>query len=39
VQRGVFALEVSHRLHLANVMRSLRRIPEVVRIIRVKNAG
>jgi GTP pyrophosphokinase len=34
-----FTLEVSHRLHLANVMRSLRRIPEVVRIIRVKNAG
>jgi GTP pyrophosphokinase len=34
-----FTLEVSHRLHLANVMRSLRKIPEVVRIIRVKNAG
>ena len=34
-----FTLEVTHRLHLANVMRSLRRIPEVVRIIRVKNAG
>ncbi|MDP2143630.1 MAG: bifunctional (p)ppGpp synthetase/guanosine-3',5'-bis(diphosphate) 3'-pyrophosphohydrolase [Gallionella sp.] len=34
-----FTLEVSHRLHLANVMRSLRKIQEVVRIIRVKNAG
>ncbi|HZW25840.1 MAG TPA: bifunctional (p)ppGpp synthetase/guanosine-3',5'-bis(diphosphate) 3'-pyrophosphohydrolase [Gallionella sp.] len=34
-----FTLEVSHRLHLANVMRSLRKIPEVVRIVRVKNAG
>ncbi|OGS93465.1 MAG: guanosine-3',5'-bis(diphosphate) 3'-pyrophosphohydrolase [Gallionellales bacterium GWA2_59_43] len=34
-----FTLEVNHRLHLANVMRSLRRIPEVVRIIRMKNAG
>ncbi len=34
-----FTLEVNHRLHLANVMRSLRKIPEVVRIIRVKNAG
>ncbi len=33
-----FTLEVSHRLHLARVMRSLRRIPEVVRIIRVKNS-
>ena len=34
-----FTLEVSHRVHLANVMRSLRKIPEVVRIIRVKGAG
>jgi GTP pyrophosphokinase len=33
-----FTLEVSHRVHLANVMRSLRKIPEVVRIIRVKSA-
>jgi GTP pyrophosphokinase len=33
-----FTLEVSHRVHLANVMRSLRKIPEVVRIIRVKGA-
>ena len=34
-----FTLEVNNRLHLANVMRSLRRIQEVVRIIRVKNTG
>ncbi|BBJ00384.1 guanosine-3',5'-bis(diphosphate) 3'-pyrophosphohydrolase [Ferrigenium kumadai] len=34
-----FTLEVNNRLHLANVMRSLRKIQEVVRIIRVKNAG
>ncbi|HXU93473.1 MAG TPA: bifunctional (p)ppGpp synthetase/guanosine-3',5'-bis(diphosphate) 3'-pyrophosphohydrolase [Gallionella sp.] len=34
-----FTLEVNNRVHLANVMRSLRKIPEVVRIIRVKNAG
>ena len=33
-----FTLEVNNRLHLANIMRSLRGIPEVVRIIRVKNA-
>jgi GTP pyrophosphokinase len=33
-----FTLEVGHRIHLAEVMRKLRRIPEVVRIIRVKNA-
>jgi GTP diphosphokinase / guanosine-3',5'-bis(diphosphate) 3'-diphosphatase len=33
-----FTLEVSHRMHLASVMRSLRKIPEVVRITRVKNA-
>jgi len=31
-----FTLEVNNRLHLANVMRSLRRIPEVVRIIRAR---
>ena len=31
-----FTLEVNNRLHLANVMRSLRKIPEVVRIIRVR---
>ncbi|HEX5362694.1 MAG TPA: bifunctional (p)ppGpp synthetase/guanosine-3',5'-bis(diphosphate) 3'-pyrophosphohydrolase [Gallionella sp.] len=34
-----FTLEVNNRLHLANIMRSLRKVPEVVRIIRVKNAG
>lgn len=34
-----FTLEVNNRLHLANVMRGLRRIPEVIRISRVKNAG
>jgi len=34
-----FTLEVNNRLHLANIMRGLRRIPEVVRIIRVKNAS
>jgi guanosine-3',5'-bis(diphosphate) 3'-pyrophosphohydrolase len=33
-----FTLEVSNRLHLAN-MRGLRGIPEVVRIIRVKNVS
>ena len=33
-----FTLEVNNRLHLANIMRSLRGIPEVVRIIRVKSA-
>jgi guanosine-3',5'-bis(diphosphate) 3'-pyrophosphohydrolase len=33
-----FTLEVNNRLHLANIMRGLRKIPEVVRIIRVKNA-
>jgi GTP pyrophosphokinase len=32
-----FTLQVSNRLHLANVMRGLRKIPEVVRIARVKN--
>jgi GTP diphosphokinase / guanosine-3',5'-bis(diphosphate) 3'-diphosphatase len=32
-----FSLDVSHRIHLANVMRNLRKIVEVVRIIRVKN--
>lgn len=33
-----FTLQVYHRLHLANVMRSLRLIPEVVRISRIKNS-
>ncbi len=32
-----FTLQVSNRMHLARIMRDLRRIPEVVRIIRVKN--
>ncbi|MGC2165659.1 MAG: bifunctional (p)ppGpp synthetase/guanosine-3',5'-bis(diphosphate) 3'-pyrophosphohydrolase [Gallionella sp.] len=34
-----FTLEVNNRLHLAGVMRSLRKIQEVVRIIRVKNTS
>ncbi len=34
-----FTLEVNNRLHLANIMRGLRKIPEVVRIIRVKNVS
>jgi GTP pyrophosphokinase len=33
-----FTLQVNHRLHLANVMRNLRQIPEVIRITRIKNA-
>ena len=32
-----FTLQVQNRLHLAQVMRGLRRIPEVVRITRVKD--
>jgi len=32
-----FTLQVNHRLHLANVMRNLRLIPEVIRITRIKN--
>jgi GTP pyrophosphokinase len=32
-----FTLQVSNRLHLADVMRGLRRIPEVTRIARIKN--
>jgi GTP pyrophosphokinase len=34
-----FTLQVNNRLHLANIMRNLRKIPEVVRIARLKNAG
>ncbi len=34
-----FTLEVTHRMHLANVMRLLRKIPEVVRIVRIKNSN
>ena len=30
----LFTLQVNNRLHLANIMRSLRKIPEVIRIIR-----
>ncbi|MBI3043458.1 MAG: bifunctional (p)ppGpp synthetase/guanosine-3',5'-bis(diphosphate) 3'-pyrophosphohydrolase [Betaproteobacteria bacterium] len=32
-----FTLQVSNRLHLARMMRGLRRVPEVVRITRVKG--
>jgi GTP pyrophosphokinase len=32
-----FTLQVSNRLHLAQIMRGLRRIPEVIRISRVKS--
>lgn len=32
-----FTLQVSNRLHLASVLRGLRKIPEVIRISRVKN--
>jgi len=32
-----FTLQVENRIHLANVMRSLRKITEVVRITRVKG--
>jgi GTP pyrophosphokinase len=32
-----FTLQVSNRLHLAGIMRGLRRIPEVVRISRVQG--
>ncbi len=32
-----FTLQVSNRLHLARIMRALRRIPEVIRITRVRN--
>jgi guanosine-3',5'-bis(diphosphate) 3'-pyrophosphohydrolase len=32
-----FTLEVRNRMHLANVLRQLRRLPEVVRIARVKS--
>jgi len=34
-----FTLQVNNRLHLAKIMRNLRKIPEVVRIARLKNAG
>jgi guanosine-3',5'-bis(diphosphate) 3'-pyrophosphohydrolase len=32
-----FTLQVMNRLHLARIMRGLRRIPEVIRILRVKG--
>jgi guanosine-3',5'-bis(diphosphate) 3'-pyrophosphohydrolase len=32
-----FTLQVTNRMHLAQLMRSLRKIPEVVRIVRVKG--
>ena len=32
-----FTLQVNNRLHLANAMRRLRKIPEVIRLSRVKN--
>ena len=32
-----FSLEVNNRLHLANIMRGLRKIPDIVRIIRIKG--
>jgi GTP pyrophosphokinase len=32
-----FTLQVSNRMHLAQIMRGLRRIPEVIRITRVKH--
>ncbi|MFA6120319.1 MAG: bifunctional (p)ppGpp synthetase/guanosine-3',5'-bis(diphosphate) 3'-pyrophosphohydrolase [Sideroxydans sp.] len=34
-----FTLQVNNRLHLAAIMRNLRKIEEVIRIIRVKNTG
>jgi GTP pyrophosphokinase len=34
-----FTLQVQNRLHLAKIMRALRRIPEVVRISRVKGSA
>jgi len=41
-ERGIytamhFTIQVHNRLHLARVMKSLRRIPEVARIVRVKD--
>jgi GTP pyrophosphokinase len=33
-----FTLQVSNRLHLAQIMRALRRVPEVIRISRVKGS-
>ena len=41
-ERGIytamhFTIQVHNRLHLARVMKALRRIPEVVRITRIKD--
>ena len=35
--RLYFTLQVNNRLHLANIMRSMRKIPEVIRITRIKG--
>jgi len=35
--RLFFTLQVNNRLHLANIMRRLRKIPEVIRITRIKG--
>ena len=32
-----FTLQVANRMHLAQIMRTLRRVPQVIRITRVKN--
>jgi len=32
-----FALQVNNRVHLANLLRRVRRIPEVVRVYRIKE--
>jgi (p)ppGpp synthase/HD superfamily hydrolase len=32
-----FTLAVKNRLHLASILRGLRRVPEVIRIARVKG--
>ena len=34
-----FTLEVNNRQHLASIMRSMRIIPEVIRILRIQNGG
>jgi len=34
-----FVIQVQNRLHLANVMRTLRRNPDVIRIFRDRNDG
>jgi GTP pyrophosphokinase len=34
-----FIIQVQNRLHLANVMRALRRNPDVIRIFRDRNDG